>query len=34
MDLHETMHVTIDANGNLSAWVTDYNFSCHGDRTF
>ena len=34
MDLHETVHLTINANGEMSAWVSDYNFSCHGDRTF
>lgn len=34
MDLHQTTHVTIDANGNLTADVSDYNFSCKGDRSF
>ena len=34
MDLHETVHMTINANGDVSAWVSDYNFTCHGDRTF
>lgn len=34
MDLHELVHVTVDANGNVSAWVTDYNLVCHGDPTF
>ena len=34
MDLHETVHVAINANGDVSAWVSDYDFSCHGDRTF
>jgi hypothetical protein len=34
MDLHETVHMTVDANGRVSAWVTDYNFACHGDPTF
>jgi hypothetical protein len=34
MDLHETVHLTVDANGYITAWVSDYNFSCHGDRTF
>jgi hypothetical protein len=34
MDLHETLHVTINANGDVSASVSDYDFACHGDRTF
>jgi hypothetical protein len=34
MDLHETVHMTVNANGSVTAWVSDYNFSCHGDRTF
>lgn len=34
MDLHETVHVTVDANGRVSAWVTDYNFECQGNPTF
>lgn len=34
MDLHETTHVTVNADGTVTAWVTDYNFQCHGDRTF
>lgn len=34
MDLHETVHFTVNANGWVTATVTDYNFSCHGDRTF
>ena len=34
MDLHETVHLTINANGEMTATVSDYTFSCHGDRTF
>ena len=34
MDLKETVHVTVDANGYVSAWVTDYTFSCHGTASF
>lgn len=34
MDLKETTHVTVDANGNVSAWVTDYNLVCQGTATF
>jgi len=34
MDLKETTHVTVDANGYVTAWVTDYNFVCHGTATF
>jgi hypothetical protein len=34
MDLHETVHITVNANGEVSAWVTDYNFSCKQDPTF
>jgi len=34
MDLKETTHVTVDANGSVTAWVTDYSFVCHGDPTF
>ena len=34
MDLKETTHVTVDANGNVSAWVTDYTFVCQGTETF
>ena len=34
MDLTETTHVTVDANGYVTAWVTDYNFACHQDPTF
>jgi hypothetical protein len=34
MDLKETVHVTVDANGDVTAWVTDYNFVCHGTETF
>jgi len=34
MDLKETTHVTVDANGNVSAWVADYTFVCHGTETF
>ena len=34
MTLHETVHVTIDANGWTTAWVTDYNFDCKGTATF
>ena len=34
MDLKETTHVTVDANGYVTAWVTDYSFVCHGTATF
>lgn len=34
LDLHETVHVTVDANGRVTAWVTDYEFSCKQDPTF
>ena len=34
MDLKETTHITIDANGNVSAWVADYTLVCHGTATF
>jgi hypothetical protein len=34
MTLHETVHVTIDANGWTTAWVADYNFDCKQDATF
>lgn len=34
MDLTETTHVTVDANGYVTAWVTDYTFACHQDPTF
>ena len=34
MDLKETTHVTVDANGNVSASVADYTFVCHGTETF
>ena len=34
MDLKETVHVTVDANGYVTAWVSDYNFECHGTATF
>ena len=34
MDLKETTHVTVDANGNVSAWVTDYTLVCQGTATF
>ena len=34
MDLKETTHVTVDASGNVSAWVTDYTFVCHQTPTF
>lgn len=34
LDLHETVHVTIDANGWVTAWVTDYTFSCKQSPTF
>lgn len=34
MDLHETVHITVNENGQVSAWVTDYNFSCKQDPTF
>lgn len=34
MDLKETVHVTVDANGWVTAWVTDYNFACKGTPTF
>jgi len=33
-DLHETVHVTVDANGVVTAWVTDYNFDCKGTPSF
>ena len=33
LDLHETVHITVNANGEVSAWVTDYNFSCKQDPT-
>jgi hypothetical protein len=33
-DLHETVHVTVDANGDVTAWVTDYNFDCKGTPSF
>lgn len=33
-DLHETVHVTVNANGDLTAWVTDYNFDCKGTPSF
>jgi hypothetical protein len=34
MTLHETVHVTIDANGLLTAWVTDYDLKCEQTPTF
>ena len=34
MDLKETTHVTVNANGEVTAWVTDYNFDCHQNATF
>lgn len=34
MTLHEVVHVTVDANGYVSAWVTDYSLSCKQDPTF
>ena len=34
MDLHETVHITVNANGEVSAWVTDYSFSCKQDPSF
>lgn len=34
MNLHETVHVTVDANGYVSAWVTDYTLSCKQTPTF
>ena len=30
----EIVHVTVDANGYVTAWVTDYNFECHGTASF
>ena len=33
-DLHEVVHFTVNANGDLTAWVTDYNFSCKGTPSF
>ena len=33
-DLHETVHVTVNANGDVTAWVTDYNFDCKGTPSF
>ena len=34
MDLHETVHITVNANGDVTAYVTDYNFDCKGTPTF
>lgn len=34
MDLKETVHLTVNANGYVTAWVTDYNFQCHGTASF
>ena len=34
MDLKETTHVTINADGSITAWVTDYNFDCKQNPTF
>ena len=34
MDLKETTHVTVNANGYVTASVTDYTFVCHQDPTF
>ena len=34
MDLKETTHITVDANGNVTADVADYTFVCHGTATF
>ena len=34
MDLKETTHITVDANGNVTASVADYSFVCHGTTTF
>lgn len=33
-DLHEVVHFTVNANGDLTAWVTDYNFDCKGTPSF
>jgi hypothetical protein len=33
-DLHETVHYTVNANGDITAWVTDYNFDCKGTPSF
>ena len=33
MNLKETWHVTVDATGWVTAWVTDYDFSCNGTPT-
>jgi hypothetical protein len=33
-DLHETVHITVNANGEVTAYVTDYNFDCKGTPTF
>ena len=34
MDLKETVHVTVDANGYVTASVSDYTFECHGTASF
>ena len=33
-DLHETVHYTVNANGDITAYVTDYNFDCKGTPSF
>lgn len=33
-NLHETVHFTVNANGEITAWVTDYNFDCQGTPSF
>lgn len=33
-NLHETVHFTVNANGDITAWVTDYNFDCQGTPSF
>ena len=34
MDLHETVRMTVDVDGNVNVSVSDYNFSCKQDPTF
>ena len=33
-NLHETVHYTVNANGEITAYVTDYNFDCQGTPSF
>ena len=33
-NLHETVHYTVNANGDVTAYVTDYNFDCQGTPSF